>query len=53
MIISDGIDAKVGSLTAGFERFTPWRTVEGFELASEATLKLEVVIKGILKSKGS
>ena len=47
LIISDGIDAKVGSLTAGFERFSPWRTVDGSELASEATPKLEVVIKGI------
>lgn len=28
LIISDGISAKVGSLTANQERFTPWRVVD-------------------------
>lgn len=26
LIASDGIDAKIGSLTAGWDRFMPWRT---------------------------
>jgi type I restriction enzyme R subunit len=29
LIISDGIAARIGSLTAEFERFMPWRTVTG------------------------
>src|SRR6185437_11154383 len=33
LIISDGIAARVGSLTADFERFMPWRTVTGDDLA--------------------
>jgi type I restriction enzyme R subunit len=33
LVISDGAEARVGSLTAGFERFGPWRTVDGTELA--------------------
>ena len=49
LLISDGTDAKLGSLTAGFERFAPWRTVDGEELAPEATPKLEVAIKGIFE----
>ena len=28
LVISDGLHARVGSLTAGLDRFTPWRTIE-------------------------
>ncbi|STO59028.1 Type I site-specific restriction-modification system, R (restriction) subunit and related helicases [Canicola haemoglobinophilus] len=28
LVISDGIDAKIGSLTANIERFSPWRVVD-------------------------
>ena len=33
LIISDGLEGRVGSLTADTERFMPWRTIEGEELA--------------------
>jgi len=39
LIISDGTEARVGSLTAGFERFGPWRTVEGTALASDQSYR--------------
>jgi type I restriction enzyme, R subunit len=29
LVISDGIAARIGSLTADRERFMPWRTVAG------------------------
>ena len=29
LVISDGIEARVGTLTSGWERFMPWRTIEG------------------------
>jgi type I site-specific restriction-modification system R (restriction) subunit len=29
LVISDGIEARIGSLTAGLDRFGPWRTIEG------------------------
>lgn len=51
LVISDGIDAKVGSLTAGFKRFGPWRTVDGQELAPERVPKLEVLIKGLFEPR--
>jgi type I restriction enzyme R subunit len=28
-VISDGLHAKYGSLSAGFDRFMQWRTVDG------------------------
>ncbi len=46
LIVSDGLEARIGSLTADRERFMPWRTVEGEELASSAIPQLEVLLKG-------
>lgn len=51
LVISDGTEAKAGSLTAGFERFGPWRTVDGTELAPDATPKLEVLLKGLFDKR--
>jgi len=47
MIVSDGIQARTGSLTAGWDRFMPWRTVDGSELAPKTSVELEILIKGI------
>lgn len=47
LIISDGLEARVGSLTADMDRFMPWRTIEGEELAPATMSPLEVMIKGI------
>lgn len=49
LVISDGVEARVGSLTAGFERFLPWRTVDGEELAPAEAPQLEVVLKGLFE----
>jgi hypothetical protein len=31
LVVSDGLDAQVGSITANQEWFVPWRTIEGEE----------------------
>lgn len=46
-IISDGIEARVGTISANIEWFTRWRTVDGKELASNALPQLEVLLRGI------
>lgn len=46
-IISDGLEARVGSLTADRERYLPWRTTLGEDLAPSTMPKLEVLIKGL------
>jgi len=51
LVISDGTEAKVGSLTAGYERFGPWRTVDGRGRAPEATPQLEVLISGLFEKR--
>lgn len=47
LVISDGLTARVGTLTADWERFMPWRTIAGNEIATKNTPELEVLIKGI------
>lgn len=49
LIASDGINARVGSLTANEERFMKWRTVDGKQLASPAEPQLEIMLKGMLE----
>lgn len=46
LIISDGITARIGSLTADKERFQVWRTLENEQQKPEFKLELETVIKG-------
>ncbi len=46
VVISDGLEARIGSLTADTEWFLPWRTIEGEDEAPSTELELEVLIKG-------
>ena len=49
IVISDGLEARIGSLTADHEWFMPWRTIEGENEAPSTELELEVLIKGIFE----
>jgi len=49
LVISDGIEAKVGSLTANKERFMPWRTIDGKSIAPKGTAELEILLKGLFR----
>ncbi|NPV02122.1 MAG: type I restriction endonuclease subunit R [Brevinematales bacterium] len=51
LVISDGMDARAGSLSSDRERFQPWRTVEGETLAPSSSLQLEVLIKGLFEKE--
>ena len=51
LIISDGLEARVGSLTATTERFMPWRTIEGEALAPASMPQLQVVLHGLLDKR--
>ena len=47
LVISDGQEARVGSLTSNWEWFMPWRTVDGETVAPKGTPELEVLLKGV------
>jgi type I restriction enzyme R subunit len=46
---SDGIQARIGSLTADIERFMPWRTVDGSEIAPKGAPELGTVLEGVFE----
>ncbi len=47
LVISDGVEARLGTVTAPWERFSPWRTVKGNEVAGPAVPLMEVLIQGV------
>ncbi|MFI2131885.1 type I restriction endonuclease subunit R [Lysinibacillus fusiformis] len=51
LVTSDGVNARVGSLTANEERFMKWRTIEGTELAPTSLSQLDVLLKGMLEPR--
>ncbi len=46
LVISDGLEARMGTLTAGKEWFLPWRTIEGQEVEPSSRPQLEVLLRG-------
>jgi len=51
MIISDGLEAKAGSLSAGLTRFMAWKSADGKEEASNLVSQLETLINGMLNKE--
>lgn len=49
LIASDGIEAKAGSLTAGYTRFMRWKTVDGVKEDSATVPEVETLIRGMLR----
>ncbi len=48
LVISDGLEAKAGSLSAGFSRFMNWKSADGKVLASKLIGELEILVNGML-----
>ncbi|MEQ1539920.1 MAG: type I restriction endonuclease [Sphingorhabdus sp.] len=49
LVISDGTEARMGSLSADSERFLAWRTIDGIELDPLGQFnELETLIRGVL-----
>lgn len=61
LVISDGMEARAGTLTAGWDRFMPWRTIDGTDLYREPGNKrqtdgqlqpgMETLLKGIFNKR--
>ena len=50
LVISDGLEARAGSLSAGYSRFMAWKSEDGATEASHLKSQLEVLIKGLLNT---
>jgi len=51
LIISDGLNARIGSLTANKEWFLPWKTIEGETQAPASLSQLEVLLRGVFEKR--
>lgn len=47
LVISDGVNARAGSLTANEERFMMWRTADGENIAPTSQPQLETLLRGM------
>ena len=51
LVVSDGSQARIGSLTASQEWFKVWRTIDGEKDAPKATHELEVLVRGVFERR--
>ncbi len=51
LVISDGLEALIGTLTADRDRFMPWRTITGEGIAPPEIPQLEVLIRGVFEPR--
>jgi type I restriction enzyme R subunit len=51
LVTSDGITARVGSLSADLERFMPWRTTDGKDVAPKGAPELSTLIEGVFEQR--
>jgi len=49
VLISDGNEAKLGTVSSPWERHMPWRTVDGKDLAPTGTPQLDTLIQGVFE----
>ena len=49
LMVSDGTEARIGTLTSGREWFKPWRTVTGETLADSHMTELQVMLEGVFE----
>ena len=51
LVVSDGVQARIGALGAGKEWFKPWRTISGREDAPAKLTELQVVLEGVFEKR--
>ena len=51
LVVSDGLQARIGSLTANQEWFKVWRTIDGEGDAPKSALELEVLVRGVFEQQ--
>ena len=49
LVLSDGLQARIGSLTASQEWFKVWRTIDGMADAPRHALELDVMVRGVFE----
>ena len=47
-VISDGVQARAGTFTSGWEHYAPWKTINGQDLAPAGMPQVDVLVQGML-----
>jgi len=50
-VISDGLEARAGTITSDKERFMPWKTIDGSEKTPKGMTQMEVLLRGMFDKK--
>ncbi len=51
LVVSDGVQARIGALGAGREWFKPWRTIGGRDDAAANLPELQVILEGVFEQR--
>ncbi len=51
LVVSDGLQARIGSVSANQEWFKVWRTIDGEGDAPKSALELEVLVRGVFERR--
>ena len=51
LVVSDGMEARIGAVGAGKEWFKPWRTITGREDAPSKLTELQVLLEGVFEKR--
>ncbi|HSL04923.1 MAG TPA: type I restriction endonuclease subunit R [Nitrospiraceae bacterium] len=51
LMVSDGVQARIGTLGSGKEWFKPWRTITGREDATAKLAELQVMLEGVFEKR--
>ncbi len=51
LVVSDGVQARIGALGAGQEWFKPWRTITGVRDAPASMTELQVLLEGVFEQR--
>lgn len=49
LVTSDGLSARIGSLSADFERFMPWRTTDGTRIEPKGMPEMATLVEGVFE----
>jgi len=51
LVISDGMEARIGTITGNHEWYLPWRTIEGDRPADSLVPQLKVLVQGVFEKR--
>lgn len=49
LVISDGLDARAGTITSGFDRFLAWKSIDGKKEVARTMPQIETLVRGMLQ----